>query len=199
MRTETITKTLFKFEELTKENQQKEIEKNRYWNVNGGYNWWDGVYENVTQIAEIFGIDLDNIWFSGFWSQGDGACFEGAFYYNKGMVKSIKSYAPKDKELHRIAKEIQSLHRAAFYTAGGRIRHRGHYYHERSMDVECSQEKGREISWKEWKDVFADFATWIYRSLENEYEYLTSDEAIAESLKANEVEFEIDEDEDICW
>jgi hypothetical protein len=197
MQAQMITKSFLKFEELNEKQKQKAIENNRDWNVDGGYDWWDAVYEDVTRIAEILGIDIDNIYFSGFWSQGDGACFTGSFYYNKGMVKAMKKYAPQDKELHRIAKEIQNLHRSAFYTAGGSIRHVGYYNHERSMSVDCSQEKGREISYNEWQDVFADFANWIYRSLEREYEYLTSDEAITESLIANEVEFEVDEDGDL--
>jgi hypothetical protein len=35
---------------------------------------------------------------------------------------------------------------------------------------------------------------WIYKSLEREYNYLTSDEAVAESLDANEYDFEFNED-----
>jgi hypothetical protein len=192
MRTETIEKTYFQFEELTDAQKKQAIERNRDWNVSG-YDWWSGVYEDAEKLGEILGIDIDKIYFSGFWSQGDGACFTGSFYYNKGMVKAMKSYAPQDKELHRIAKEMQDLHRRAFYTAGGSIRHVGHYNHERSMSVDCNQVKGQYISYKNWEDIFADFAKWIYRSLENEYYHLTSDELVAESLISNEREFEIDE------
>jgi len=192
----TIETTLLKFEELNDDQKRQALDHHRDWNVDGGYDWFDGVYDNATRIAELMGIDISNIYFSGFWSQGDGACFEGNFYYNKGMVKAVKEYAPKDKTLHRIAEEIQALFRRSFYTAGGSVRHVGHYYHERSMSVNVSCEKG-DADWKCWEDVFADFALWIYKNLEREYEYLTSDEVIAESLIANEMEFELDEDGDI--
>ncbi len=53
--------------------------------------WWDSVYDDFEQICPILGVTLATtpvrlmgggtrqkpcIWFSGFWSQGDGACFE---------------------------------------------------------------------------------------------------------------------------
>jgi hypothetical protein len=43
--------------------------------------------------------------------------------------------------------------------------------------------------------LFKDLANWLYRQLETEYEYLTSDEAVVESLEANEIEEEKEEDE----
>ena len=58
---------------------------------------------------------------------------------------------------------------------------------------------GKEFTWngkavsdddeESLKQLMRDFADWIYSSLEKEYDYLTSDEAIAESLRANEIEF----------
>jgi hypothetical protein len=194
----TIEYKLAKFEELTDSQKEKALDHHRDWNVDGGYDWWDGVYEDAKTIANILGIDVDRIYFSGFWSQGDGACFEGSFSYKKGMVKAVKAYAPLDKELHNIALSIQELHRKAFYGAYGKVRQSGHYYHERSMSVGVDSEKGM-VDEDEWRDVFADFALWIYRNLEKEWEYLTSDEVISESLIANEMEFEIDEDGDISW
>jgi hypothetical protein len=189
----TITKTFLNFEELTNEQQQTAIERNRAYNVDIE-DWWDGVYEDATRIAEILGIDIEDIYFSGFWSQGDGACFTGNFYYNKGIGKAIKEYAPIDNELHRIAAVIQNLHRSTFYTARGTIKQSGRYYHERSMNVDCTQDKGVDVSYTDWEEVFADFALWIYKSLEKEYKYLTSDECVGESLSSNEAEFEVDED-----
>lgn len=75
---------------LSKERRSKLLEE--YRNVNVEHDWWDGLFEDfVEQLAEI-GITIDthevklmngktrqdsNIYFSGFWSQGDGACFEG--------------------------------------------------------------------------------------------------------------------------
>ena len=66
----------------------------RAWYREGGFDddWYDAVYEDFRRIAEILGIRFKTrtvrlmgggarqepcIWFTGFWSQGDGAAFEG--------------------------------------------------------------------------------------------------------------------------
>ena len=60
------------------------------------HDWWDSVYDDFERICPILGVTLATtpvrlmgggtrqkpcIWFSGFWSQGDGACFEGRYAY----------------------------------------------------------------------------------------------------------------------
>ena len=39
-------------------------------------------------------------------------------------------------------------------------------------------------------DLMRDFAEWIYRSLEQEYEYRLSDEAIEDTIRANDYQFQ---------
>lgn len=72
----------------------------------------------ATRIVPLYGggtRQKPRIWFSGFWSQGDGACFEGEYEYAKAAPKHIRAYAPKDAELHRIADALQSIQRLNFY------------------------------------------------------------------------------------
>lgn len=189
MRTETIKKTYYTFEELNDEHKKRAIENNRYINVE--HDWWEYVYDDTIQIGKILGLKIERIFFSGFWSQGDGACFECYFSHEKQILKRIKEYAPKDEELHRIAKAFSSLHAKSFYTTKGRTKQSGYYNHEYSMIIDIDHEKGAE-NYEEWKELLADFARWIYKSLKNEYKYLTSDETIAESLIDNGCEFEIE-------
>jgi len=75
---------------LSKERRSKLLEE--YRNVNVEYDWWDDLFEDfVEQLTEV-GITASthevklmngktrqdpNIYFSGFWCQGDGAYFEG--------------------------------------------------------------------------------------------------------------------------
>ena len=42
-----------------------------------GFEWWDSVYESFKEDMRNIGVEVDRMYFSGFWSQGDGACFEG--------------------------------------------------------------------------------------------------------------------------
>jgi len=86
--------------------------------------------------------------------------------------------------------------------------HRGHYYHEKCCSHSIYWEVvNGDLHWStnfyKWLESFAyDFEGFIvdkyedlcrdlYRSLEKEYDYLTSEGAILESLEANEYEFDI--------
>ena len=169
------------------------------------YDWWDSVYEDAAQIAKILGIDLRQkpvklmgggtrydpcIQFSGFSSQGDGACFEGTYAYAKGAAKAVRDYAPVDKELHAIADGLQAVQRRAFYRITAGVCHRGHYSHEMCTDIDVEYTSEDETV----KELLRDFMRWIYRTLEKEYEYLTSDESVDENIRCNEYEFDEDGD-----
>jgi hypothetical protein len=87
----TIETTVYKFNELSSEAQEKAIDNCRYFAVDSG--WWDRVYEQVTQAAQILGIEIDRkkgdqpaIYFSGFGHQGQGSSFEGYYSHAKGCV-----------------------------------------------------------------------------------------------------------------
>lgn len=41
-------------------------------------------------------------------------------------------------------------------------------------------------------EALRDLARWLYRQLEREYDYLTSDEAVDEAILANEYSFTVD-------
>jgi hypothetical protein len=191
----TITTTVYNFDELS----DKAKEKAREWYRDGGfdYEWYDGVFDDAKTIGKLIGIDIKDIHFSGFWSQGDGACFEGTYSYAKNSVKAIKEYAPKDTELHRIVRELADIQRKYFYQIYVAVKHSGHYYHSRSTEIEVelndfdyqnAPTKVHDII----TELLRDFMNWIYRQLETEYEYLNSDEQVDETIKANEYTFDKD-------
>jgi hypothetical protein len=126
---------------------------------------FDELSDDAKECAKIIGIDIDNVYYSGFWSQGDGACFEGSYSYKKGSVAAIKAYAPKCTELHNIAKQLQDLEKRLFYREICQIEHSGRYYDKYSMVVHCSD---HDLG-SEFKSIFSDFANWIYKQLEREY------------------------------
>ena len=41
------------------------------------YEWWDCLYEDAKEDGKELGFYIDKIYFSGFWSQGDGASWQG--------------------------------------------------------------------------------------------------------------------------
>lgn len=205
---EHITIDVYSFEELSDEAQEKAIDNNRYINVEH-FEWWDCSYEQFAELAEMFGLDIrqtpkkyncngkllrhdPTIYFSGFSSQGDGACFEGEYRYKKGALKKIKEEWPQDEELHQIVASLQELQRRNFYQVSCTMKHGGHYMHSGCMqvDVENIEDNYRSIVGEDdFVQCMRDFADWIYDRLEQEHDYLTSDEAVKESLLAKECQF----------
>lgn len=177
---------------------------NKHRDINVDYEWWDSTYDDFRQICTMLGIELDKgePSFSGFWSQGDGASWTGRYRacgtyqptYDLAPVK-IREYAPKDEELHRIADELCMLARI-YYPAYATVRrHDSRYSHEMTMcvseiepydEAEFAEEVTEALE-EALLELFRDLACWLYKSLESEHDYLTSDEAVAETLEANEI------------
>jgi hypothetical protein len=198
MRTETITKTYAFFHELTEEQKAQAIEKNRDWNVDFD-GWWDACYEDIKRVGALFGIEIADIEFTGFWSQGDGARFKGRWERPKRAVsKAVREYAPNDDELHELANLLDRYRRREHPTACEIwYAHWANYCHEGLTSFEWEYgpkyQAGTELAEEVLRNVFRRLMKWAYSQLEKEYEWLRSDEAVAESLKANEVEFDLDE------
>jgi hypothetical protein len=167
--------------------------------------WWDSVYDDFERICPILGVTLAMttlrlmgggtrqkpcIWFSGFWSQGDGACFEGRYAYAPRASRRIRDYAPQDMELHRIADALQALQRPNFYQLTASFRQTGRYSHAYAMtfDVDRDSPVAQAIvarTGDDLVDALRDLAHWLYRALEREHEFQTSDETIDEGMLAN--------------
>jgi hypothetical protein len=159
----------------------------------------ESMYEDFLRVAEIFGITIRTyrktygIYWSGFSSQGDGASYAGHYRYAKGTPKKIREYAPQDTELHRIADDLQHLQRLCFYTLTASINAgNSHYSHSGTMRFEVENRLGGEVAegyQENLTQLLRDFADWMYRQLEKEYEYQNSDEVVDENIRANEYEF----------
>ncbi len=196
---------VYQFDELSDEAKEKARE---WWRrgQDGDTFWSECVLDDAKEIGKFMGMDIDNIYFSGFWSQGDGACFVGAWRAGEVQADKLKEYAPQDKELHRIVDQLAEL--ASKYPDGYfKVKHRGHYSHSgcTSFDVELPNAREEELEYgsPEYKQVQVeigedeeslielarDFMNWIYRTLEKEWEYQNSDEQVDETIRANEYEF----------
>ena len=203
---------------MTQKYSQDFIDKHR--DINVDYEWWDAVCEDFYEICKILGIELDarEPCFSGFWSQGDGASWAGIYRaqglgytglaplhtYDQAPAK-MREHAPLDEELHRIADELCLLGRI-YGPVCAKIRrlYGGNYVHSSTMQIDnwefYDDEKNEDMPDEIAEHVegtllelFRALADWLYKSLEREHDYLTSDEAVIETLEANEIE----EDEDV--
>lgn len=201
---ETIVYQLAELNEAAKD-------KARAWFREGGFDhdWHDTVYVDFVQICTILGITFETrtirllgggsrqepcIYFRGFWSQGDGACFEGRYAYACGAPAKIRAYAPTDTALHHLADALQTVQGRNFYQLRAQARHRGHYYHEYCMEIAVERESppGQDMT-PEAEGVvieaLRDLARWLYCQLEREYEYQSSDECVDQAITANAYTF----------
>jgi hypothetical protein len=176
---------------------------------NGNVEWLSRHAEKIENIVKEYmpsgsGIDAGTkfdfdaskperlVFTFGFHHMNDGASFEGEYRYAKGAAKAIRQHAPKDETLHTIADQLQALQRANFYQVRASIKQSGSYVHEYTMRADAWRFDERDISEQDQDallDLMRDFARWIYRQLEQECEYQSSNEAVDESIEANEYEF----------
>ncbi|BAI99156.1 hypothetical protein Sj15T_31510 [Sphingobium sp. TA15] len=200
---EIVETTVYRLDELS----DAAKERARAWYREAGidHDWFEFVFDDFERICAILGVELRTvpvrlygggtrqqpcIYFSGFWNQGDGACFEGRYHHARGAARRIRDHAPDDADLHRIADALQAVQRRNFYQLRVSITHRDRYYHEYCMAIAVERDSPT------WQDMTADaedlvieplrdLARWLYRQLEREYNYLTSDEVIDEAILAN--------------
>jgi hypothetical protein len=201
-----------RFEALTKRQQDEILDKHRHYNTEH-LDWWDAVYDDFKADMLATGIDVDKMYFSGFYSQGDGACFEGRVDDWPKFLESVGYTCPA---LTALAVESWKF----------RVEHRGHYYHENctsfTSDMVSPDDytddvlgdfvdenspyktdiqnaafvailKGYDYDklHEEFEQEFKSHMRDLYNRLEVEYDSLTSDESVLEALHANDMLDEI--------
>ncbi len=192
------------------------IDKHRYLNVEDSY-WYQGIYGDVKQEQAEHGVTVDRCYFSGFYSQGDGACFIGRIM-GEDMLKFMEAHGLDTK--HPFTAKL-----AKRKGVGVNINHRDRYYHENSVDFGFYYEQFNYVSddasdpvmetiYEVWqaeqekeisdfedavKDTLRSAMQDLYRRLEEEHDYQTSDEQVRDALEANEIYAEDEEEDDACY
>ena len=179
------------------------------------YEWWDYVYDNAKEDAHQYGFRIDDICFSGFYSQGDGASWTG----NVDLVTWLEKHRP---DCAKATVMVELMTQDWVDPKANVIRLSSHYAHSNTMQVtDCAtywdgacydveldgklvggngilarasvktlvENADLETYFEEMlSDVLVsvrDYADEIYKRLRDEYEYLTSDEHIAEQFEFN--------------
>jgi hypothetical protein len=182
MRTITVEKTIYKFNELS--DKAKEYAISEY---DHDYDWFDSTYEWYVEKAEEIGYctSAKEMQFSGFWSQGDGASIAGTFNVENWL--KLNKLGNKYRALLMAAKE---------YDLEVHIRQSGNYVHSRTL---CANYDTYYLDDKPYKqlvevasqmlDQAITLSDDMYETLEKEYEYITSEEYFSELADANDYEF----------
>jgi len=191
-----------KYQDLPEDRKEQEREKYREHGLD--YDWWDGVYDYAKETAGKFGLEIDDIFFSGFWSQGDGAFYTGRLIFKPCVVAELPEEV---RDIYETLYEVHSLMKIAvpFFIWIVDISHVGRHSHGHTMQIATDisadiddpiggEGTALETIMKETEqdvaEALRDYALWIYRTLEKEYEFLTSDECIDDLLHSEEYENE---------
>lgn len=183
--------TVYSFDELSDEAKQKALDNLRDINVDD--QWWDFIYEGFKEDMSNKGVDVDDIYFSGFSSQGDGASFTGTISSeNMPKFMEVTGLDKQFPEVYEYAKKPDS-------DLDGKISQSGRHSHEGTMSFDLG---GYSYGQEDEPDLtgFTDAvleelrsdAKTLYSNLESAYENLTSDEAVKETILSNDYEFEGD-------
>lgn len=202
-----------KFDELPEALKTEALEE--HWEINVDHDWWEGTFEHWSEKLDALGYPNADISFSGFSSQGDGASFTA-----RAVPPHDKDPTVQEAWLQLTAAatllgetvdyDLSELARGSVIRNGS-----SHYVHEYTVDVEWEHTcpgvlPPCESMTPQWQALEAavvgyyvgltetvrDLCRGIYADLEAEYEYQTGDERVAESLRANEMEFETDAEGD---
>ena len=177
-----ISTEVFQFDELS--DAAKEKARDWWREASAGDNYFSEptIDEVKGDIGKALGFDISEVYWSGFSSQGDGACFVGTWRAADVNARALQQYAPQDKKLAQIRKAMRAFARAHRNNTAN-IAHRDRYCHAYSTDIEADQDT------ETFAEIARDFMNWIYRSLEKAYEYENSNEQIDDCMSANEYTF----------
>ncbi|WCT13292.1 hypothetical protein [Mucilaginibacter jinjuensis] len=163
----TIQLRLFQFDELTEQGKAKAIANNADYNVS--YNWWEMTYEDARNIGlKITGFDLDR------------AHYCNAEFINDAIYTARQTHLQhgEQTDTYRIATDFQESRDLIVTT----------WPKDETGEFEQADELDEALD--NCEDRFLKSLAHAYlRILDAEYDFLTSDEAIAEALTANEYWF----------
>jgi len=170
MRTETITRNVYKFDELSE--QAKRYALDSLIDINTGFDWWEYVYKDAESIGlKITGFDLDR----NRHAKGEFllSATEVAANIMRDHGDTCSTFATATDFLDRHAELMEA-------------------YIREEADVDGSSEELRtaEDALIECEDDFLDSILEDYLIiLQKEYEHLESDEAVIDTIEANGYEF----------
>jgi len=182
-----------KYEQLN--DKAKANARDRFADINVDYDWWEFIHEYAEEVAgklgiyglEIKGFDLD---------RGSYVQYEANFRTPMMKLDEL-SDAQREDLKHIIDPLVAQSALCAIHSQGSFL----------WASIKPSYRTSLNVDWEVWEadddeeledlldgdvieQAFNDFADWIQGQLQAEYDHLTSDEAIENSIIANEYEFD---------
>ena len=167
------------------------------------YEWWDCTEADAIEDGKERGFDIEKMFWSGFCSQGDGASWVGTVDIKRFLAHHLKPENPQFAQ-YTI---LQELVTGSWVDTYAKIAANGRYSHEYTMRCDgidadvvggtlhegVLQGADTEVLWdsidgdslreelREWiLEQAQNYAREYYKTLEQEYYYLTGEECLAE-------------------
>ena len=83
--------TEFIYEDLSPKAKEKALQ---WFSESQDHDWWEATYDSAKEDAKAKGFDIEDIRFSGFWSQGDGASWTGSVRIKEFLDYHLKEDNP---------------------------------------------------------------------------------------------------------
>ena len=194
MRIEIIEKKVYSFEDLA---QNEELKKNvlaKHQDINiDSCIWYECIIEDQKERLNNLGFLDSEIFFSGFCSQGDGACFEcKSFDIDKLLIST--NFTEKQKKIIKKVDDLGCLEMTISKNNYGY-----HYSHEKTryFTAYFTGEHKRIQALisdfdKQIEQLRLNASGEIYSKLDQQYYFLQEEKQILETLECNEYEFNID-------
>ena len=208
--------TIYTYQQLTDEAKEK---VKAWWCEHGIWDdWYEDTYERFKEEGYALGFVIDKMNFTGFYSQGDGACWEGQIDVATWLKTHTEDSIARDAWCALIAEDFCDKHFS--------IHFRGHYSHSNTMTCvgwDWVDENGEEdylyltkpsifqgMHYKELHNLIRstdfpytdpndieqagfesakEYADELYKQLREEYEYITSTENLIEMCDINDWKF----------
>lgn len=200
-----------RYKDLNNKAKEKAYQKwlnNALWD-----DWWDSVFEDAKEEGGKVGFCINEIFFSGFWSQGDGASWNGIVSLTDWIASEHCLLGDREKLFIRCGIDNETVNNMVRMSAANRS-----YCHSNTMKLSDG------IEFWEFDEVFKDgplagmhcsdfysemtemenainneilgsaraYADEIYNRLEKEYYCLTSKEVFEQ--KCEDYDYEFDEE-----
>jgi len=202
-----IERSELTYEELTPVAKQRALED---WAEDRPYEgWWDMEEENLIEDMKLRGIEIDDVQFSGFSSQGDGASFVGNIDLLHFMNWEAQEHPDNSLAVnypHIYTSQIPFNGEVDYEWMVSIQRNSHHYSHENTVGVELTYnhigyDEDDTIPQHEFEgleqalnDVCREYMRSYYKDLKSTYDFLTSEEYFIESCDANSWVFDEDGD-----
>jgi hypothetical protein len=187
------------YKELSDTEKEQAFKRHQEYAQSNDYYWWESTQEYWVEKLEELGIttSINQMYFSGFGSQGDGACFTGSINL-KGFLEAHPDLKKEHVKLYMAVIPFDGRGAACEYYDLELTRHGStNYNHEKSVHLgswdlnilpEYDTEEGEDYERLiidaeadiEWQ--CREYMKELYNDLEKEHEYMQSMECFLEEV-----------------